>query len=829
MLRRLKSRKLGRRKGNRRLKPETLERRMLLAGDTLHFDTTLEILDLSGGPFAMPLAHDPGNVLGDSIDGYGFVDATVTVTLSSQRAVNPGQGTEGEAWASLARQEFFGGVPAAIQNNAVEDPIDPNELDGEEFFVDSFFDVFFDITVTDVDSRPGRDFAGQTDGATIVIQDQGPGRLQSQYFAIFDKDAPNYGLVPPPPEASRPYVGHFDIAIELPGDVNGNGITPDYLKFELASHLAGAATFITLPDGTVIDEFDSTATILGAVSDNLADPPFTIGSVIDPLGCDPGGSFPGFPDPCTPVPGTGLSGPTTATSTLTTPVIGKDPGFSYVDANNDKLFNPADGDVALDAGQLDDGVFDTDSVLDGAGLVINGPAISTLNINYSADLDLTVNTDLTARQRRGTLLLTSRFDDVLFDDPTVTTSGNLIINAPAGDVLSTDDALRAIGPSSKVDIDAGGLIYLGGTAVEGGRDIEMDAGSRILMTLSPTSGAPTTLTATYSSIGKIDLNAPAVDLRDVDVNARKDIVIEGDDVTAFGTTFTANGNSLAAIDVHGLVSVDISGSVLTARKSVVVEAYAPAASGLTADGSTVQAVGAGATSVNLISHSDIAINGATVSASRLVNIDAGGAVGANGASLTATTTGDASVVVEAVDDIMAHGSTISGRLLTELESSGGSVLADGASIEAISPSSGEVDVDAFDDVFLRGTDVHAGRTIDIDALVGDIHANGAHILACNSPGSVVTLFGGGDVVLVGAMIRAAVLIDIVSGGTTNTVDAQGSSIGIWRPGTGDISIAGDTIDVNGATIRAPGDVDLLASSTLLGTPIGGTLGTLACP
>jgi PKD repeat protein len=37
-------------------------------------------------------------------------------------------------------------------------------LDGEQFFVDSFFDVFFDITVTDVDARPGRDYAGQPDG-----------------------------------------------------------------------------------------------------------------------------------------------------------------------------------------------------------------------------------------------------------------------------------------------------------------------------------------------------------------------------------------------------------------------------------------------------------------------------------------------------------------------------------------------------------------------------------------------------------------------------------------------------------------------------------------
>ena len=50
------------------------------------FDTELLSLDLSGGPYPIPLASDPGNALGDSIDGYGFVNCTVTITLSSQRA-----------------------------------------------------------------------------------------------------------------------------------------------------------------------------------------------------------------------------------------------------------------------------------------------------------------------------------------------------------------------------------------------------------------------------------------------------------------------------------------------------------------------------------------------------------------------------------------------------------------------------------------------------------------------------------------------------------------------------------------------------------------------
>ena len=184
-------------------------------------------------------------------------------------------------------------------------PIDPNELDGQQFFVDSFFDVFFDITVTDVDDRPGRDYAGQADGASFTLPDNGLANMWTNYQAIFDKDAPNFGLIPPPEIA--PYIGHFAIEIPLGGDINGNG-EDDKIKFTLASHAVGDTnrTFVVLPDGTVIDQFDSAAFLEGSVVDVSTDPPFTLGT----------GSLvaPGF--------GVGgLTGPTTATSTLLNSVI----------------------------------------------------------------------------------------------------------------------------------------------------------------------------------------------------------------------------------------------------------------------------------------------------------------------------------------------------------------------------------------------------------------------------------------------------------------------------------------------------------------------------
>ena len=245
-------------------------------GDFTHlvFDTELTSMTLSGGPVGMPLASDPGNALGDSIDGFGFVNSLVQVTLSSQRPVSPGPRSLGQACA-------FEGSPAATarrwQCGSETPPVDPAEHDGEPFFVSSFFDVFFDVTVTDVDARPGRDYASGT--PVIQLTDIGPANMQTIHNAIFDADAPNFGLIPPP-EAS-PYIGHFGIVIDLSTvfgmtvDINQNG-DPDVLKFTLATHAAGDEnrTFITLPDGTVIDSFDSTANLRGAIQDASTDPPF---------------------------------------------------------------------------------------------------------------------------------------------------------------------------------------------------------------------------------------------------------------------------------------------------------------------------------------------------------------------------------------------------------------------------------------------------------------------------------------------------------------------------------------------------------------------------
>ena len=59
----------------------------------LEFDTELLSLDLSGGPYPMPLASDPGNTRPGSVMGYGIVDSTVSISLT------PGVQSLGEACA----------------------------------------------------------------------------------------------------------------------------------------------------------------------------------------------------------------------------------------------------------------------------------------------------------------------------------------------------------------------------------------------------------------------------------------------------------------------------------------------------------------------------------------------------------------------------------------------------------------------------------------------------------------------------------------------------------------------------------------------------------
>jgi hypothetical protein len=275
------------------------------------FDITYALdftdLQLAGGPYLLPLAEDPTNLLGDSVDGYGFVNSMVTLSLSSNRPVASGPPTLGNAFAT----NDLNGTPSP---SAPLLPIDPLQLDGQTFQVDSFFDVFFDITVTDVDSRPGRDYDNLPDGATAVLLDNGPARMSAHHTAVFDALAPDFGLPMVPiddlvigggPESS--FLLLDENAIPLGGDINANG-HDDVLKFLLGDfHLGDPARDVTvLPDGTVRTTVGVAALMEGLVLDAIADPPFTIG-LMDPAS--------GLPDPA------GFGGAGAINSMVQNPII----------------------------------------------------------------------------------------------------------------------------------------------------------------------------------------------------------------------------------------------------------------------------------------------------------------------------------------------------------------------------------------------------------------------------------------------------------------------------------------------------------------------------
>jgi hypothetical protein len=198
------------------------------------FETEILSMDLSGGPFPLPLGP-----------GWTAVQSGIILRES------PTLASKGLACATKL------------------DGAGTGAGDGDLFFVNSFFDVFFDVTIKDVD--PDHNFFG--DLPALSLSSIGPAHMENRYTVPADTSLPNWGLIPPP--ESAPYIGHFLIEIPLGVDINGNGEN-DKIKFTLATHTVNGEnrTFIILPDGTVIDSFDSTASLEGAIVDESSDPPF---------------------------------------------------------------------------------------------------------------------------------------------------------------------------------------------------------------------------------------------------------------------------------------------------------------------------------------------------------------------------------------------------------------------------------------------------------------------------------------------------------------------------------------------------------------------------
>jgi len=198
-----------------------------------------------------------------TVDGYGWVKSNISIGLSSSTP------STGQAYLGLPYQ--FGGNGAA---GAAQGCIDGHGMagdasTGDTVCVSSFFDVFYDVTITDIDGS-----AGYFDGAgpaAMGAAGLGPINMQFNGDCVADTSQPNLGCLPP---VGSPYIGHFLISMLLGVDVNHNGFD-DVIKFEFGTHNVGGVTNSFLNGNLLVDEFDSTIAGHGAVMDAITDPPFT--------------------------------------------------------------------------------------------------------------------------------------------------------------------------------------------------------------------------------------------------------------------------------------------------------------------------------------------------------------------------------------------------------------------------------------------------------------------------------------------------------------------------------------------------------------------------
>ena len=214
--------------------------------------TEMVSMQLSGGaPVELPLASDPGNALGDSIDGYGFVLSEVRVRMS---AGDPGP-------------EYRVQFP----NQPMPPPVPTTITDGEPaVYVESFFDVFFEIEVTDVDTRPGRDYAGQPDGATIILNPIAPAARLNMNSPTFLTDVSEHLAGGIPALGGAVFSGPATLDFPLGADTNGNGAN-DVVQTEIVSMSLVSSNPVTVsPQQTETHHPDSFFDIFFVIGDEGA-------------------------------------------------------------------------------------------------------------------------------------------------------------------------------------------------------------------------------------------------------------------------------------------------------------------------------------------------------------------------------------------------------------------------------------------------------------------------------------------------------------------------------------------------------------------------------
>jgi len=180
----------------------------------------------------------------------------------------------------------------------------PEIHNGDPLLVSSFFDVYFDVTITDIDSS--KNFWGPTgempNGATLTSPVQGPAHMElggvdgGGHVCYAETSKPNYGCLPPVGDA---YIGHFKVVLPLGYDINGNG-SDDTIKFILVSHQVGDVTETYISGSQVVDTFNSSSEMTdGWIGDDITDPPFGPITLTGPTTAQQSIVYNAIPEPAT--------------------------------------------------------------------------------------------------------------------------------------------------------------------------------------------------------------------------------------------------------------------------------------------------------------------------------------------------------------------------------------------------------------------------------------------------------------------------------------------------------------------------------------------------
>jgi len=231
---------------------------------TMNIDTEIVAMNLSGTGL-IPLASDPTNALGDSIEGYGFVDTQFTTNES------------------------------ATETSTVTSTVAITTTDFLNFTVvtSSELALYLDMSFEDIDARPSRDFAaGLASPFSVPADPLNPisASLSSELLISFPETMANITITDLGTVLTAdPY------AIPLGVDVNGNAeldvmkLTADGLDFTMTDVLftevdisdddllifAGGGDVVVDVNGSL----DITSTLVGfsgEVMDAISDPPFTL-------------------------------------------------------------------------------------------------------------------------------------------------------------------------------------------------------------------------------------------------------------------------------------------------------------------------------------------------------------------------------------------------------------------------------------------------------------------------------------------------------------------------------------------------------------------------